>query len=172
MIDSNKDKNFYNIHDIMRFLPHRYPFLLIDRVNFINYGVGDHGDSFLEVEGLKNVTCNENFFVGHFPNNMVMPGVLTLEAMGQLAAFGALQYYQSNDDNFSNNKYNIYFTKIDNVKFKKKIIPGDQLIIKAKKTRKKSIKDNHFWNFHCCAYVDNELSVDADLGAVLSMEDI
>lgn len=101
-----------NIEEIKAIIPHRYPFLLIDRVS-------------LEKEGLigigyKNVTANEPFFQGHFPDNHVMPGVLIVESMAQVGAVVLL-----NDDNFKGKT--AYFAGINKVRFKKKIIPGDTL---------------------------------------------
>ena len=112
--DPNKEPVF-NINDINKFLPHKYPFLLVDKVI-------DMGASF--IVAIKNVTMNEPFFVGHFPNNPVMPGVLIIEAMAQ--AGGVMILSQVDDPE----NYNTYFMKIDNAKFKEKVLPGDTLILK------------------------------------------
>ena len=106
-------KPLYDIVDIEKMLPHRYPFLLIDKVMEIN----ENG-----IIGVKNVTMNENYFMGHFPNNPVMPGVLQIEAMAQ--AGGIFSLSKVEDPHL----YSTYFMKIDNVKFKKKVIPGDTLV--------------------------------------------
>lgn len=106
----------YDINAIMKMLPHRPPFLLIDRVISKTDKV---------LVGLKNVTMNEPFFVGHFPQEPVMPGVLQIEAMAQLG--GILVLSEVDDPQ----NYSTYFIKIDNVKFKKKVIPGDTLIFKV-----------------------------------------
>lgn len=105
----------YGVTDIMKFLPHRYPFLLVDRI--------------LEVEadkrivGLKNVTINEPFFQGHFPGAPVMPGVLIIEAMAQVA--GVMIYRDLPDKE----KKLVYFTSIENARFRRPVVPGDQLRI-------------------------------------------
>lgn len=114
-----------DINEIKRILPHRYPFLLVDRV-----------DSFtLEPEktltAIKNVTANEPFFEGHFPANPVMPGVLVLEAMAQ--ACGILAYLAMATEGNLGGIY--YLVKVDNAKFTRKVIPGDQLLIEVKQTR-------------------------------------
>jgi UDP-3-O-[3-hydroxymyristoyl] N-acetylglucosamine deacetylase/3-hydroxyacyl-[acyl-carrier-protein] dehydratase len=106
-------RTLYNIHDIMRMLPHRYPFLLIDRVVEM---------SEQHVVGIKNVTMNEPFFQGHFPGNPVMPGVLQIEAMAQV---GGILVMANMDEP---EKYTPYFIKIESVKFKQKVQPGDTLV--------------------------------------------
>lgn len=118
------ENKVYNIEDIMRFLPHRYPFLLLDR---------------LEVEipgekgvGLKNVTMNEEFFQGHFPGNPVMPGVLQIEAMAQTA--GAL-VVAAQEESLNGKKPSVLFMSIDGVKFRKPVKPGDQLKMHVEKVQ-------------------------------------
>jgi UDP-3-O-[3-hydroxymyristoyl] N-acetylglucosamine deacetylase/3-hydroxyacyl-[acyl-carrier-protein] dehydratase len=106
-------QTLYDIHQIMEFLPHRYPFLLVDRI------VELKGDT---VVGIKNVTMNEPFFTGHFPGNPVMPGVLQIEAMAQV---GGILAMNSVDDY---KLYTPYFIKIESVKFKQKVLPGDTLV--------------------------------------------
>ena len=103
-----------NIQDIMEMLPHRFPFLLIDRVVELS-------DELDRVVAIKNVTMNEPFFVGHFPNEPVMPGVLIVEAMAQCGGIMVLRNIPDPEN------YSTYFMKIDGVKFKRKIIPGDTL---------------------------------------------
>ncbi len=112
----NTEKGFvYSIMDIMSFLPHRYPFLLVDRILEIE------GDK--RIVGLKNVTINEPFFQGHFPGAPVMPGVLILESMAQVA--GVMIYRDMPDKE----RKLIYFTGIENAKFRRPVLPGDQLRI-------------------------------------------
>lgn len=112
--DLNKEP-VYDINGIMKLLPHRPPFLLIDKVLEIS---DNH------IVGLKNITMNEPFFVGHFPKEPVMPGVLQVEAMAQMGGILVLANVPDPEN------YSTYFVKIDNVKFKKKVIPGDTLIFK------------------------------------------
>jgi beta-hydroxyacyl-ACP dehydratase FabZ len=138
----------YDIQKIMACLPHRYPFLLIDRV--IELEPGDR------ILALKNVTINEPFFQGHFPGQPVMPGVLIIEAMAQ--AGGILAYESSADVNHGKL---IYFMGMDNVRFRKPVVPGDQLIFMAKilKMRRKVAK------MAGTASVDNQLVAEAELMA-------
>jgi UDP-3-O-[3-hydroxymyristoyl] N-acetylglucosamine deacetylase/3-hydroxyacyl-[acyl-carrier-protein] dehydratase len=111
--DPNKPP-LLDVQEIEKTLPHRYPFLLVDKVMELTDKV---------VIAIKNVTYNEPFFQGHFPNNSVMPGVLQVEALAQ--AGGLLAIPRNTED-----KYDTYFLKIDNCKFKQKVVPGDTLVLK------------------------------------------
>jgi UDP-3-O-[3-hydroxymyristoyl] N-acetylglucosamine deacetylase/3-hydroxyacyl-[acyl-carrier-protein] dehydratase len=108
-------KPLYDINDISKMLPHRYPFLLVDKI----LEMDENG-----IVGLKNVTMNEPFFQGHFPGNPVMPGVLQIEAMAQVGGIFALSKVADPEN------YSTYFMKIDGVKFKQKVMPGDTIIFK------------------------------------------
>ena len=138
----------YDIQKILQFLPHRYPFLLVDRV--LELEPGDR------IVALKNVTINEPFFQGHFPGKPVMPGVLIIEAMAQ--AGGLLAYESSPADNHGQL---IYFMGMDKVRFRKPVVPGDQLIFEAKilKLRTKVAKMTG------TASVDKQLVAEAELMA-------
>jgi beta-hydroxyacyl-ACP dehydratase FabZ len=116
----------YSVTDIMKFLPHRYPFLLVDRIVEI--------DPPQRIVGLKNVTINEQFFQGHFPGAPVMPGVLIIEAMAQVA--GVMIYRDMPDEEKSRKL--IYFTGIENAKFRRPVVPGDQLRIEMELVNRRS----------------------------------
>lgn len=115
----------FDINEIKRILPHRYPFLLVDRV--ISYTLEPEKT----LTAIKNVTVNEPFFEGHFPGEPVMPGVMILESMAQ--ACGILAYVALATEENLGGIY--YLVKLDNAKFTRKVVPGDQLIIEAKQTR-------------------------------------
>lgn len=119
----------YDIQAIMKFLPHQYPFILIDRVLKLVPGE--------EVVALKNVTINEPFFQGHFPGNPIMPGVLIIEAMAQ--AGGLLVIESLPPERYGQP---VYFMAMDKVRFRKPVVPGDQIIFEAKllKLREKAVK--------------------------------
>jgi UDP-3-O-[3-hydroxymyristoyl] N-acetylglucosamine deacetylase/3-hydroxyacyl-[acyl-carrier-protein] dehydratase len=110
-------KPLYDIVEIEKMLPHRYPFLLIDKIMEITED---------EIIGVKNVTMNENYFMGHFPKNPVMPGVLQIEAMAQTGGIFSLSKVKDP------HLYTTYFMKIDNVKFKRKVVPGDTVVFELK----------------------------------------
>jgi 3-hydroxyacyl-[acyl-carrier-protein] dehydratase len=136
-----------DIHEILKKLPHRYPFLLVDRVLELDKGK--------TIKALKNVTMNEPFFEGHFPHRPVMPGVLMLEALAQAAAllsFDALGVEP-------NDKMIYYFAGIDGARFKRPVEPGDQLILEAELLRMKA----GIFKFKTRATVAGELAVEAEL---------
>jgi beta-hydroxyacyl-ACP dehydratase FabZ len=138
----------YDIEKIMDILPHRYPFLLIDRIIEIIPGE--------KIVALKNVTINEPFFQGHFPGVPIMPGVLIVEAMGQ--AGGILAFSSAPQEN---KNAILYFMGMDKVRFRKPVVPGDQLLIEAKilKQRSKAIKMSGI------ATVEEKLVAEAELMA-------
>jgi len=136
------------IEDIKKILPHRYPFLLVDRVIDIEPG--------MRGTGIKNVSVNEEFFNGHFPTQSVMPGVLMLEAMAQTAVL--LGSFGAEPGSI------VYLTGIDDAKFKQRVVPGDQLHIKMEKTAVKG----PFEKWKGEIYVDDKLCVCAHLSAMRS----
>lgn len=144
-----------NINQIMELLPHRYPFLLVDRIEEII----DTPDS-KEVFGYKNVSFNEPFFQGHFPDEPVMPGVLILESMGQV---GAMLLKLQPEFSSSDRKL-VYLTSIDNAKFRKPVKPGDQLRTHAKLKRRRG----NMGKFEFVATVDGEVVAEAEMGFVIS----
>ncbi len=131
--------NEINIQEILRFLPHRYPFLLVDRVISI--------DADQSIVAIKNLTMNEQFFQGHFPDKPVMPGVLIVEALAQAAGILA---YKSMD--WSPDDSLFFLGAVSDVRFKKIVIPGDQLKLTVKTLKRRST----VWKFACEAFVDHE----------------
>ncbi|MEG1603129.1 MAG: 3-hydroxyacyl-ACP dehydratase FabZ [Cloacibacillus sp.] len=144
-----------NINQIMELLPHRYPFLLVDRIEEII----DTPDA-KEVVGYKNVSFNEPFFQGHFPDEPVMPGVLILESMGQV---GAMLLKLQPEFSSSDRKL-VYLTSIDNAKFRKPVKPGDQLRTRAKLKRRRG----NMGKFEFVATVDGEVVAEAEMGFVIA----
>ena len=133
-----------NINYILKVIPHRYPFLLIDRII--------DKDEKKEITTLKNVTFNEQFFQGHFPEKPVMPGVLLLESMAQSACLIILDYIDNPDEHL------VYLSKVSNFRILKNVIPGDQIIINAKVLNEKL---NSF-KFEATCHVDKELVAKAE----------
>jgi 3-hydroxyacyl-[acyl-carrier-protein] dehydratase len=136
-----------DIHQILKKLPHRYPFLLVDRVLSIERGV--------RIKAVKNVTINEPFFMGHFPHRPVMPGVMMLEALAQTAALLSFESLgeELNDDTV------VYFVGIDGARFKRPVEPGDQLILEASIERAKA----GIYKYKTRASVNDETAVEAEL---------
>jgi len=136
-----------DIHEVLKYLPHRYPFLLVDRIIEMKEGES--------VVALKNVTINEAFFSGHFPNRPIMPGVLILEALAQAA--GVLAYKSTNSLPSDGVLY--YFAGVDNARFRRVVEPGDQLRLEVKVMRAKK----EIWKLEGAAYVGDELACSAEL---------
>ena len=136
-----------DIDEIRKYLPHRYPFLLVDRV--LDYTKNQ------SLTAIKNVTVNEPFFPGHFPHHPVMPGVLIVEALAQACAILSLKSVDStpNEDSI------YYFVGIDKARFRRPVVPGDQLTLKV--TLKRRMKG--VWQFEAEAYVGEELAAGAEL---------
>lgn len=137
-----------DIADILSVMPHRYPFLLIDRVLEMDEST---------IRAVKNVTFNEPHFLGHFPGTPVMPGVLIVEAMAQAGGFLLFSRVEERDDKL------IYFTGIDKCRFRKPVVPGDQLIFEVEITAKRS----SFAKIHGRALVDGEVVCEADMMSAL-----
>lgn len=136
-----------NIRDIQKILPHRYPFLLVDRIVDITPKV--------KAVGLKNVTANEQFFQGHFPGYPIMPGVLIVEAMAQVA--GILAFQSGAQGN------SVYFMSIEKAKFRKPVVPGDQLRFEVNVIQNRS----NVWKFSGQAFVDAQVVAEADFTAMV-----
>jgi len=133
--------------EVKQFLPHRYPFLLVDRVLECTPGE--------TLTAIKNVSVNEPFFQGHFPQKAIMPGVLIIEALAQ--ATGLLGFRTMSEIPSEDLLYML--VGVDNVRFKRQVIPGDQLVLKVKLLKKSRI----IWKFSCEATVDGELVTSADM---------
>jgi 3-hydroxyacyl-[acyl-carrier-protein] dehydratase len=150
-----------DIIKILEILPHRYPFLMIDRIIKIHKEEGNPVGSW--IEGIKNVTFNEPLFQGHFPDYPVFPGVMTLEAMAQLGAILVYHFAPGTREEF-----NAFLTGIDGVRFRAPITPGDTVKIKMSiiKERKRML-----WCCHGEAFVDDQLVCEADIMASLMPKD-
>ena len=139
-----------DIDEIRKLLPHRYPFLLVDRIVELELSK--------RIVGIKNVTFNEPFFTGHFPEKPIMPGVLILEAMAQT---GGVLAFKS----FPGMEGSVFFTGIDNARFRKPVIPGDQLKLIVEVVRHR----REIWVFDGKALVDDDIVAEARIMAMLKM---
>ena len=141
-----------DILEIMKLLPHRYPFLMVDKIVDID---GDNA-----AVGIKNVTVNEPHFTGHFPEAPIMPGVLLVEGMAHTAgAICAKKEGQTGNL--------VYFMTIDNARFRKPVVPGDRVEYHVQKIKQRG----NIWKFHCDAKVDGALVAEADIGAMIVRKD-
>ena len=142
-----------NIEKIINMIPHRYPMLLIDKVEDLILGES--------ATGIKNVTANENFFTGHFPSKMVMPGVLMIESMAQTCAVLVIETLGKTAEGSL-----VYFMSVDGAKFRKPVIPGDQLKFHVEKIKNRA----KVWKFQCKGYVEDELVSEAVISAMIMAE--
>lgn len=142
-----------DIRQIMECLPHRYPLLLVDRVIST--------EPFKRIEAIKNVSFNEPFFLGHFPDYPIMPGVLQVEAMAQTAGILAIVSTNMKDQN-------CYFLSIEKAKFRKPVVPGDQLRITVDVTQNR----NTIWKFSAQAHVGDTLCSEAEFTAMMTAKEI
>ncbi len=136
------------LQEIMKMIPHRYPFLLIDQVDIT---------SDIEAVGKKSVTINEPFFQGHFPKNPVMPGVLIVESMAQTSAVLVVEITKENPGNI------VYFMSIDRARFRKPVVPGDQIYLFIKKIKNRG----NVWKFEGNAFVEGNLIAEAKFSAMI-----
>ncbi len=143
-----------NVTDIQKILPHRYPFLLVDRVTQIDKGAF--------MEGYKNVSISEPVFQGHFPDHPIYPGVMIIEGMAQAGGILAFKSLSEADAANAENKV-VYFMSIDKAKFRAPVTPGDKLIYRITVMKTKGA----VWQFDAKAYVDEKLVAQAELKAMI-----
>ncbi|WP_320169451.1 3-hydroxyacyl-ACP dehydratase FabZ [Maridesulfovibrio sp.] len=147
---SSNTLDYIDIRKIMNLLPHRYPFLLVDRVEELVPGES--------LRAYKNVTINEPFFQGHFPGLPVMPGVLIVEALAQAGGLAVLTTGKIDVESKV-----FLFTGINKLKFRRPVVPGDKLVLEVSDIRKKM----HIWKMKCIATVDGEIAVQGEIAAAI-----
>ncbi len=141
-----------DVKEIQTLIPHRYPFLLVDRITELEPGK--------KIVGIKNVTVNEPFFQGHFPGNPIMPGVLIVEAMAQVS--GVLGFKSGESGN------SVFFLSIDKAKFRKPVVPGDQLRMEVEVLQHRM----SIWKFSGKAYVEDDLVCESEFSAMITDREI
>lgn len=150
MPEASAELGAVDILQLLKLLPHRYPFLLVDRITDID---GDNA-----AIGIKNVTFNEPHFQGHFPAIPIMPGVLIIEAMAQTAGAICARAFGNPEELI------VYFMTIDNAKFRKPVLPGDRLELHVRKLKRRG----NIWRFACQGIVDGAKVAEAEISAMLS----
>lgn len=146
----------FNVVDIQKILPHRYPFLLVDRITDLKEGE--------YIEGYKNVTIAEEVFAGHFPGHPIFPGVLIIEGMAQTGGILAFKSMNNtNQDAIESQDKVVYFMSIDKAKFRSPVTPGDKLIYKLDVIKNKGA----IWQLNAKAYVDEKIVAQAELKAMI-----
>lgn len=144
----------FDVVEIQKILPHRYPFLLVDRITQLEKNVS--------IEGYKNVSISEPIFQGHFPDHPIYPGVMIIEGMAQAGGVLAFQSSSSENQQEMENKV-VYFMSIDKAKFRSPVTPGDQLIYKLSVIKHRGA----VWQLDAKAYVDDKLVAEAELKAMI-----
>lgn len=144
----------YNVVDIQNILPHRYPFLLVDRISKLDAGE--------YIEGYKNVSISEPVFQGHFPDHPIYPGVMIIEGMAQAGGVLAFKSMSEEDQKGTAEKV-VYFMSIDKAKFRSPVTPGDQLVYKIDVIKNKGA----VWQLDAKAYVDDKVVAQAELKAMI-----
>jgi len=144
----------FNVVEIQKILPHRYPFLLVDRITKL-----EHGES---IEGYKNVSISEPVFQGHFPDHPIYPGVMIIEGMAQVGGVLAFQSLPEDQQDSIDQKV-VYFMSIDKAKFRAPVTPGDQLVYKLTVIKNKG----PVWQLDAKAYVDEKVVAQAELKAMI-----
>ncbi len=144
----------YNVVDIQKILPHRYPFLLVDRITKIEAGK--------YVEGYKNVSISEPVFEGHFPGHPIYPGVMIIEGMAQAGGVLAFESASKEEQDAAKDKV-VYFMSIDKAKFRNPVVPGDRLVYRLNVIRHRG----RVWHLDAKAYVDENLVAEAELKAMI-----
>jgi 3-hydroxyacyl-[acyl-carrier-protein] dehydratase len=144
----------FNVVEIQKILPHRYPFLLLDRVTGLEKGK--------YIEGYKNVSISEPVFQGHFPDHPIYPGVMIIEGMAQAGGVLAFQSYDEDEQQSMDNKV-VYFMSIDKAKFRTPVTPGDRLVYKLSVIKHRGA----IWQLDAKAFVDDKLVAEAQLKAMI-----
>ena len=144
----------YNVVEIQKILPHRYPFLLVDRITGLKQGES--------IEGYKNISISEPVFQGHFPDHPIYPGVMIIEGMAQAGGVLAFKSMDNASQEEIDNKV-VYFMSIDKAKFRTPVTPGDQLVYKIDVIKNKGA----VWQLDAKAYVDNKVVAQAELKAMI-----
>jgi len=152
---------------VMNYLPHRYPFLFVDRILEVSAGIDKKGEIQqigTKVIGLKNATINEPYFVGHFPNMPITPGVVLVETMAQVASFALLPWIKVDANMHVVDGFDLRLAGVDKARFRKPVMPGDSMKITCEVSKHRA----PIWGFHCKVEVDSQLAAESEILASVS----
>jgi 3-hydroxyacyl-[acyl-carrier-protein] dehydratase len=155
---------------VQNYLPHRYPFLFVDRILDMQVPIGPDGklkELGTRIVGQKNATMNEPYFTGHFPQYAITPGVIMIEAMAQVASFGVMPWLKIDSNMKVLSKFDLRLAGVDSARFRRPFVPGESLIITVEVTKHRG----PIWAFKCKGEVENQLVVESELLASVSLGD-
>lgn len=152
----------FDSQKILNYLPHRYPFIFVDRIEEMLIPVNAQGE--MEhvgtvITGIKNATINEHYFTGHFPGMPITPGVIQIETIAQVASFAVYPWLKTDNNMKILSGFELRLAGVDSARFRRPVVPGDKLVIKTTVTKKKG----PIWAFQCTGTVDGHLAVECDL---------
>lgn len=155
---------------VLNFLPHRYPFLFVDKVLEVRVPMGPKGELSqlgTKVIGVKNATINEPYFAGHFPGMPITPGVILIETMAQVASFAMMPWLKTDADMRIQTNFELRLAGVDGTRFRRPVAPGDTLLITCEVTKHRG----PLWGFRCKGEIDGHVAVEAEILASVSLED-
>lgn len=155
---------------VLNFLPHRYPFLFVDKVLEVRAPMGADGKPVqvgTKVVGIKNATINEPYFTGHFPGMPITPGVVLIETMGQVASFALVPWVKLDADMRILTNFDLRLAGVDSCRFRRPVVPGDTLTVKCEVSKQRG----PIWGFKCSAEIDGHVAVECDILASVSLEE-
>jgi 3-hydroxyacyl-[acyl-carrier-protein] dehydratase len=159
----------YDNRQVQNFLPHRYPFLFVDKILSVEVPLDAGGKKIpvgTKVIGIKNCTINEPYFTGHFPGMPITPGVVVIETMAQICSYGVMPWATLDADMRVIGSFELRLAGVDNTRFRRPFLPGDQLKVTAEVKKQRG----PIWAFHCVGEIDGQLVVESDLMASVVAE--
>lgn len=168
---SQETKTFgpFDLQKVMNYLPHRYPFLFVDKILDLRVPVSGKGE--LEpigtkVSGVKNCTINEPYFTGHFPKMPITPGVILIETMAQISSFAVFPWVKTDADMRVLDGFELRLAGVDATRFRRPVVPGDTLIVKSEVTKHRGA----IWGFKCVAEIEGQVAAECEILASVTLE--
>lgn len=155
---------------ILNYLPHRYPFLFVDKIESLSIPIGANGELEhlgTEVVGIKNATINEPYFTGHFPGMPITPGVILVETAAQVASFSVFPWVKTDENMKVLSRFELRLAGVDATRFRKPVLPGDRLVLRTIVTKQRG----PIWAFKCTGEIDGQLALESEILASVLLED-